>query len=78
MVAQWYCDVVITDRDGGIVDAVELDDCSHQASHRQRRDLLLEEVLRQADISLLRSKDEGVLVANVQTFLATVEQRQNV
>jgi hypothetical protein len=46
-------DVVITDCAGRIIVAVELDDRSHQAK-RQRRDLLLEEVLKQAGIPLLR------------------------
>ena len=39
--------MVITDRIGRSIVAVELDDRSHQSPKRQRRDLLLEEVLKQ-------------------------------
>ena len=69
LVSQWHCDVVITDRAGRIVAAVELDDRSHQAPKRQRRDLLLEEVLRQAGIPLLRGDDEQLLAECVRTHL---------
>ncbi|WP_447874824.1 DUF2726 domain-containing protein [Serratia fonticola] len=78
LVAQWHCDVVITDRDGRIMVAVELDDRSHQALQRQRRDLLLEEVLRQAGIPLLRSEHERALVEHVEAFLATAMKENNV
>ncbi|EDO5887614.1 DUF2726 domain-containing protein [Salmonella enterica] len=69
LVSQWHCDVVITDRTGRIVAAVELDDRSHQAPKRQRRDLLLEEVLRQARIPLLRGVDEQQLAERVREHL---------
>ncbi|HHE0256807.1 TPA: DUF2726 domain-containing protein [Yersinia enterocolitica] len=78
LVAQWHCDVVITDRNGRIMAAVELDDRSHQALHRQRRDLLLEEVLRQAGIPLLRSGDERTLITRIQAYLVTAEKEQKV
>lgn len=69
LVSQWHCDVVITDRAGRIIAAVELDDRSHQAPKRQRRDLLLEEVLKQAGIPLLRSDDEQQLAERVRAHL---------
>lgn len=51
MASQWHCDVVIVDiHTFAIIGAVELDDASHQKKHRIRRDILLEEVLRQAGI----------------------------
>ncbi|EGN6835926.1 DUF2726 domain-containing protein [Salmonella enterica] len=71
LVSQWHCDVVITDRAGRIVAAVELDDRSHQAPKRQRRDLLLEEILKQAGIPLLRGDDEQLLAERVREFLCT-------
>ncbi len=69
LVSQWHCDVVITDRAGRIIVAVELDDRSHQAPKRQRRDLLLEEVLKQAGIPLLRGDDEQQLAERVRAHL---------
>lgn len=58
MVSQWHVDVVIVERCSfSIVAAVELDDASHLRPERRRRDILLEEVLRQAGIPLLRSHD---------------------
>lgn len=69
LVSQWHCDVVITDRAGRIIAAVELDDRSHQAPKRQRRDLLLEEVLKQAGIPLLRGDDEQQLAERVRAHL---------
>lgn len=69
LVSQWHCDVVITDRTGRIIVAVELDDRSHQAPKRQRRDLLLEEVLKQAGIPLLRGDDEQQLAERVRAHL---------
>lgn len=58
MVSQWHVDVVIVERRSfSIVAAVELDDASHLRPERRRRDILLEEVLRQAGIPLLRSHD---------------------
>ncbi|EFO2135507.1 hypothetical protein DPI70_24820 [Escherichia coli] len=68
-VSQWHCDVVITDRTGQIIVAVELDDRSHQAPKRQRRYLLLEEVLKQAGIPLLRGDDEPQLADRVRAHL---------
>lgn len=49
--------------------AVELDDRSHQAPKRQRRDLLLEEVLKQAGIPLMRGDDEQQLAERVRAHL---------
>jgi very-short-patch-repair endonuclease len=58
MASQWHCDVVIVDiHTFAIIGAVELDDASHLKKHRIRRDILLEEVLRQAGIPLLRDRD---------------------
>ncbi|STJ03356.1 type-F conjugative transfer system pilin acetylase TraX [Escherichia coli] len=59
----------ITDRAGRIIAAVELDDRSHQELKRQRRDLLLEEVLKQAGIPLLRGDNEQQLAARVRAHL---------
>ncbi|EFO5186037.1 DUF2726 domain-containing protein, partial [Salmonella enterica] len=42
---------------------------SHQAPKRQRRDLLLEEVLKQAGIPLLRGDDEQLLAERVREHL---------
>lgn len=51
MASQWHCDVVIVDiHTFAIIGAVELEDASHLKKHRIRRDILLEEVLRQAGI----------------------------
>ncbi len=47
----------------------ELDDRSHQVPKRQRRDLLLEEVLKQAGIPLLRGDDEQLLAERVRAHL---------
>lgn len=69
LVWQWHCDVVITGRVGRIIVALGLDDRSHQASKRQRRDLLLEEVLKQTGIPLLRSDDEQQLAERVRAHL---------
>ncbi|MFT3496782.1 hypothetical protein ACMWDD_28950, partial [Klebsiella pneumoniae] len=44
-------------------------DASHQKKHRIRRDILLEEVLRQAGIPLLRDRDSESLVRKVVEFL---------
>lgn len=58
MVSQWHVDVVIVDRRTFcVVAVVELDDASHLQLERKRRDILLEEVMRQAGIPLLRSHD---------------------
>ncbi|EDX4763425.1 DUF2726 domain-containing protein, partial [Salmonella enterica] len=57
------------DRAGRIIAAVALDDRSHQAPKRQRRDLLLEEVLKQAGIPLLRGDDEQQLAERVRAHL---------
>ena len=70
MASQWHCDVVVVDiRTFAIVAAVELDDASHLKKHRVRRDILLEEVLRQAGIPLLRDRDSEKLVRCVRDFL---------
>lgn len=69
LVSQWHCDVVITDRDGRIVAAVELDDRTHQAPKRQRRDLVLEEILKQAGIPLIRGADEQQLAERIREHL---------
>ncbi|EAO0388212.1 DUF2726 domain-containing protein [Salmonella enterica] len=68
-VSQWHCDVVITDRDGRIVAALELGDRTYQAPKRQRRDLLLEDVLKQAGIPLLCGDDEQQLAEPVRAHL---------
>ena len=68
--SQWHCDVVVVDiRTFAIVAAVELDDASHLKKHRVRRDILLEEVLRQAGIPLLRDRDSEKLVRCMRDFL---------
>ncbi|WP_143444195.1 DUF2726 domain-containing protein [Klebsiella michiganensis] len=70
MASQWHCDVVVVDiRTFAIVAAVELDDASHLKKHRVRRDILLEEVLRQAGIPLLRDRDSEKLVRCMRDFL---------
>ncbi|EPN6628456.1 DUF2726 domain-containing protein [Raoultella planticola] len=70
MASQWHCDVVVVDiTTFAIVAAVELDDASHLKKHRVRRDILLEEVLRQAGIPLLRERDSEKLVRCVRDFL---------
>jgi len=70
MASQWHCDVVVVDiRTFAIMAAVELDDASHLKKHRVRRDILLEEVLRQAGIPLLRDRDSEKLVRCVREFL---------
>ncbi|EBZ4664640.1 DUF2726 domain-containing protein [Salmonella enterica subsp. enterica serovar Bovismorbificans] len=56
LVSQWHCDVVITDR-------------THQAPKRQRRDLMLEEVLKQAGIPLLWGDDEQQLAERIREHL---------
>ena len=70
MASQWHCDVVVVDiRTFAIVAAIELDDASHLKKHRVRRDILLEEVLRQAGIPLLRDRDAEKLVRQIRAFL---------
>ncbi|MDE9112223.1 DUF2726 domain-containing protein, partial [Klebsiella pneumoniae] len=70
MASQWHCDVVIVDiHTFAIVGAIELDDASHLKKQRIRRDILLEEVLRQAGIPLLRDRDSEKLVRRVSEFL---------
>ncbi|SQM12172.1 w0003 [Escherichia coli] len=54
-----------------IVAAVELDDASHLRPERRRRDILLEEVLRQAGIPLLRSHDARKLLQMTGEWLDT-------
>ena len=70
MVSQWHCDVVVVDKQTfRIVAAIELDDTSHLKKHRVRRNIILEEVMRQADIPLLRDRDSQVLIQSVCRFL---------
>lgn len=72
MVSQWHVDVVIVERRSfSIVAAVELDDASHLRPERRRRDILLEEVLRQAGIPLLRSHDARKLLQMTGEWLNT-------
>ncbi|EGO3764513.1 TPA: DUF2726 domain-containing protein [Escherichia coli] len=72
MVSQWHVDVVIVERRSfSIVAAVELDDASHLRPERRRRDILLEEVLRQAGIPLLRSYDARKLLQMTGEWLDT-------
>ena len=54
-----------------IQDGVELDDASHLRPERRRRDILLEEVLRQAGIPLLRSHDARKLLQMTGEWLNT-------
>lgn len=71
MAAQWHCDVVIVDRRTfRVVAAVELDDASHLKKSRRRRDILLDEVMRQAGLPLLRSRDARELQGMIRDFLA--------
>ena len=71
LVAKWHCDVVIVDiRTFQVVAAVELDDASHLKKSRRRRDILLDEVMRQAGIPLIRSRDSRELQKMIQAFLA--------
>ncbi len=65
-----HVDVVIVERRSfSIVAAVELDDASHLRSERRRWDTLLEEVLRQAGIPLLRSHDARKLLQMTEEWL---------
>lgn len=48
---------------------VELDDASHLQLERKRRDILLEEVMRQAGIPLLRSHDAKKLQQMIGEWL---------
>ncbi|RXJ10780.1 DUF2726 domain-containing protein [Lelliottia nimipressuralis] len=71
MASQWHCDVVIVDRESfRIVAAVELDDASHLKQRRVRRDILLEEVLRQAGIPLISDRNLTQLIRQVSGHLA--------
>ncbi|EMY3517279.1 DUF2726 domain-containing protein, partial [Escherichia coli] len=77
MVSQWHVDVVIVERCSfSIVAAVELDDASHLRPERRRRDILLEEVLRQAGIPLLRSHDARKLLQMTGEWLNTTGAAQ--
>ncbi len=82
MVSQWHVDVVIVERRSfSIVAAVELDDASHLRPERRRRDILLEEVLRQAGIPLLRSHDARKLLQMTGEWLNTTgadQQSRNI
>ncbi len=61
MVSQWHVDVVIVERRS----------FSHLRPERRRRDILLEEVLRQAGIPLLRSHDARKLLQMTGEWLNT-------
>lgn len=63
--------VIVERRSFSIVAAVELDDASHLRPERRRRDILLEEVLRQAGIPLLRSHDARKLLQMTGEWLNT-------
>lgn len=79
MVAQWHCDVVIVDRRTfRVVAAVELDDASHLKKSRCRRDILLDEVMRQAGMPLLRSRDARELQGMIRDFLTALEAESGV
>ncbi|MDQ9128458.1 DUF2726 domain-containing protein [Serratia fonticola] len=70
LVSQWHCDVVVIDRASfAVVAVIELDDNSHRKPERQRRDILLAEVLSQAGIPLLRGADAPTLTRQVEAFL---------
>lgn len=70
LVSQWHCDVVVIDRASfAVVAVIELDDNSHRKPERQRRDILLAEVLSQAGIPLLRGADAPALTRRVEEFL---------
>ncbi|WP_407904003.1 DUF2726 domain-containing protein [Escherichia coli] len=58
-------------RSFSIVAAVELDDASHLRPERRRRDILLEEVLRQVGIPLLRSHNARKLLQMTGEWLNT-------
>jgi Protein of unknown function (DUF2726). len=79
MTAQWHCDVVIVDRRTfRVVAAVELDDASHLKKSRCRRDILLDEVMRQAGMPLLRSRDARELQRMIRDFLTALEAESGV
>lgn len=79
MAAQWHCDVVIVDRRTfRVVAAVELDDASHLKKSRCRRDILLDEVMRQAGMPLLRSRDARELQRMIRDFLTGLEAESGV
>ena len=70
MASQWHCDVVVIESGTfEIVAAIELDDASHLKKHRIRRDILLEEILKQSGIPLLRGWNSDKLVEKVSEFL---------
>ena len=79
MAAQWHCDVVIVDRRTfRVVAAVELDAASHLKKSRCRRDILLDEVMRQAGMPLLRSRDARELQRMIRDFLTVLEAESGV
>ncbi|EPZ8357891.1 DUF2726 domain-containing protein [Enterobacter hormaechei] len=79
MASQWHCDVVIVDRESfRIVAAVELDDASHLKQRRVRRDILLEEVLRQAGIPLIRDRDLTQLIRQVSGHLSAKNESASI
>ena len=79
MASRWHCDVVIVDRRTfRIVAVVELDDASHLMKSRCRRDILLDEVMRQAGMPLLRSRDARELQRMIRDFLTVPESESAV
>jgi len=75
MVSQWHCDIVVVDASTfSIMAVIELDDASHLKKSRIRRDILLEEVLRQAGIPLLRHSDAEKLADTVKHFILQREK----
>lgn len=78
-ISQWHCDVVIVDASTfAIVAVIELDDASHLKKIRIRRDILLEEIFRQAGIPLLRGRNAEKLAENVKNFLLEQAAEQEV
>lgn len=78
MASQWHCDVVIVERRTfRIVAAVELDDALHLKKSRCRRDILLDEVMRQVGMPLIRSRDGRELQNMVHEFLAQLSGEHN-
>lgn len=70
MASQWHCDVVIVDKQNfSVIAVLELDDASHQKQRRKRRDILFNEVLRQAGVPLLRDRDVNKLISLTCAFL---------
>ncbi|WGE30935.1 DUF2726 domain-containing protein (plasmid) [Edwardsiella tarda] len=70
LISQWHCDVVVIERKTGrIIAAIELDDATHQQVKRIRRDIVLNEIFRQAQIPLWRGDDPEALIQQVHHYL---------